>query len=144
MKAYPKTGVGAQRWVPFPPEVGALLWRWVADRGSGPLFVGARGARVTEIAIRRVWRAALVEAGVEYVDPYSMRHTCASWLAQAGVSSDEIADILGHSSTRMMGVYRHMRPGVHDRVRAAWAETSAVRMPYAEKQESPRPIGRGL
>jgi integrase len=108
----------------FPAEVGTLLWRWVGVRDSGPVFIGARGERVTELAIRRVWRAALEEAGVEYVDPYSMRHTCSSWLAQAGVSSDEIADILGHSSTRMMGVYRHMRPGVHDRVRAAWASSS--------------------
>jgi integrase len=124
MKAYPKSGVGSQRWVPFPAEVGTLLWRWVGVRDSGPVFIGARGERVTELAIRRVWRAALEEAGVEYVDPYSMRHTCSSWLAQAGVSSDEIADILGHSSTRMMGVYRHMRPGVHDRVRAAWASSS--------------------
>jgi integrase len=121
MKDYPKTGAGSERWVPFPDEVGKLLWRWVGDRGSGPVFVGARGARLTEIAIRRMWRAALAEAGVEYVDPYTLRHTCASWLAQAGVSSDEIADILGHSSTRMVSVYRHLRPGVHDRVRAAWA-----------------------
>jgi integrase len=123
MKDYPKTGVGAQRWVPFPPEVGSLLWRWIADRGSGPVFTGARGERVTEIAIRRIWRAALGDAGVPYCDPYTMRHTAISWLAQAGVSSDEIADIVGHSSTRMMSVYRHMRPGVHDRVRAAWEST---------------------
>lgn len=144
MKAYPKTGVGSQRWVPFPPEVGRLLWEWVADRGSGPVFVGARGERITEIAIRRMWRATLEEAGIEYVDPYSMRHTCASWLAQAGVSSDEIADILGHSSTRMMAVYRHLRPGVHDRVRAAWSETGDAQVTHAEHEESPRPSGRGL
>src|SRR5207245_1010477 len=98
-----------------------LLWSWVADRGSGPVFTGARGGRLTEIAIRRMWRTTLAEAGVEYIDPYSMRHTAASWLAQAGVSSDEIADILGHSSTRMAATYRHLRPGVHDRVRAAWS-----------------------
>lgn len=75
MKAYPKTGVGSQRWVPFPDEVARPLWRWAGDRAAGPVFVGARGARVTEGAIRRVWKAALIEAGVEYVDPYSMRHT---------------------------------------------------------------------
>lgn len=125
MKDYPKTGAGSERWVPFPAEVARLLWRWLGGRESGPVFVGARGARVTEIAIRRVWRAALTEAGVEYIDPYSMRHTAISWLAQAGVSSDEIADIVGHSSTRMMSVYRHMRPGVFDRVRAAWAVHAA-------------------
>jgi integrase len=147
LKAYPKTGAGSERWVPFPDEVGKLLWRWVGDREKGPVFTGAQGARLTEQAIRRVWRSALEDAAVDYVDPYSMRHTCASWLAQAGVSGDEIADILGHSSTRMLGVYRHMRPGVHDRVRAAWAaagEAAAPPVPHDEKEKSPRPTGRGL
>lgn len=125
IKAYPKTD-DSQRWVPFPQEVADLLWRWVGDRESGPVFTGPRGARVTELAIRRVWKATLAEAGVPYVDPYTMRHTASSWLAQAGVSADEIADILGHSSTRMVKVYRHMRPDAHDRVRAAW-EADEVR-----------------
>jgi integrase len=147
MKDYPKTGPGSERWVPFPDEVGKLLWQWVGDRKAGPVFTGARGGRLGESAIRRVWRSALEEAGVDYIDPYSMRHTCASWLAQAGVSGDEIADILGHSSTRMLGVYRHMRPGVHDRVRAAWAavdEGFAPPVPHGGNEKSPNPVGLGL
>lgn len=144
MKAYPKTGPGSERWVPFPPDVAGLLWRWVGDRAAGPVFTGARGGRLTEIAIRRMWRATLLEAGVEYVDPYTLRHTAISWLAQAGVSSDEIADIVGHSSTRMMAAYRHMRPGVHDRIRAAWSEAGAPPAPHGRNAESPRPVGRGL
>jgi integrase len=147
MKDYPKTGPGSERWVPFPPEVGELLWRWVGDRTSGPVFLGARGGRLSEIAIRRVWRAALAEAGVEYIEPYSMRHTAISWLAQAGVSSDEIADIVGHTSSRMMGVYRHMRPGVHDRVRAAWAQGAGdvdPPVPQRSNEKSPDPTGPGL
>jgi integrase len=147
MKAYPKTGPGSERWVPFPPEVARLLWRWVADRGSGPVFVGARGARVTEIAIRRVWRAALEEAGVEYVDPYSMRHTCASWLTEDGVPDRKIAQILGHSSTRMLGVYAHLDPKQHDDVRAAWEKRAATvdpQVPHGGNEKSPSPSGLGL
>lgn len=119
MKAYPKTD-DSQRWVPFPPEVADLLWRWIGDRETGPVFTGARGERVTEIAIRRVWRAALEDAGVEYTDPYSMRHTCASWLAEKGVPDYKIAAMLGHSSTRMLAVYAHLAPDRHDEIRAAW------------------------
>jgi integrase len=126
IRAYPKTD-SSVRWVPFPPEVGDLLWRLIGDRGEGPVFTSPRGGRVSESNFRnRVWRPALEAAGVPYVDPYSMRHTCASWLAQAGVSSDEIADILGHSSTRMVSTYRHMRPDAHDRVRAAWSEDDSA------------------
>jgi integrase len=50
-----------------------------------------------------------------------MRHTCASWLAQDGVPDRKIAQILGHSSTRMLGVYAHLDPERHDRIREAWA-----------------------
>jgi integrase len=123
LRAYPKNSA-SQRWVPFPQEVAALLWRWVGDRASGPVFVSPEGARLDDRNFaRRVWAPALKEAGVPACRVYVMRHTAASWLAQAGVSSDEIADILGHSSTRITSsVYRHMRPDQHDRVRAAWAE----------------------
>jgi integrase len=84
LKAYGKTD-GATRWVPFPDEVGKLLWRLVADRSSGPVFMSRRGLRVNETRFRtRVWRPALDAAGVAYEDVYTMRHTAASWLAQDG------------------------------------------------------------
>lgn len=121
LRAYPKNDASV-RWVPFPPEVAGLLWQIIGDRGSGPVFTTERGLRINEANFRnRIWRPALEAAGVEQVRPYVLRHTCASWLAQAGVSSDEIADILGHSTTRMTRqIYRHMRPDAHERVRAAW------------------------
>lgn len=148
MRPYPKND-GSIRWAPFPEEVGKLLWRLCADRSQGPVFTSVRGLRVNEANFRqRVWKPALLAAGVDYVDPYTMRHTCVSWLAQAGVSSDEIADIVGHSSTRMIRtIYRHMRPDAHDRVRAAWAHDSGTRtprVPHAENEESPHPAGWGL
>jgi len=137
-KPYPKNSA-SERWVPFPQEVADLLWRWVGDRGSGAVFTSPDGARLDDRNFaRRVWAPALEEAGVPACRVYVMRHTAASWLAQAGVSSDEIADILGHSSTRITStVYRHMRPGVHERVRAAWdgagAATHVLHTPDNEK-----------
>lgn len=147
LRAYPKNDASF-RWAPFPPEVGEMLWQIVGDRGQGPVFTSPTGQRVNESNFRnRVWRPALKAAGVGYEAPYVMRHTAASWLIQAGVPDYEVARMLGHSSTRMLGVYAHLAPDRHDRIRAAWAvasENSAVRMPYAAKEESPRPIGRGL
>jgi integrase len=110
----------AQRWVPFPPRSGRLLWRWVGDRGSGPVFVGARGAGSPRSRSGGCGGPRCSRPGWST----STRIRCGTrarrgW-RRRGVR-DEIADILGHSSTRMTGVYRHMRPGVHDRVRAAWA-----------------------
>lgn len=111
----------ATRSVPFPAEVADLLWRVVADTPTGPVFTSAEGARVSEVNFRnRVWTKALESAGVEYVRPYVLRHTAASWLVQAGVPTFEIVKLLGHSSTRLVDTYLHLAPDQHDRIRAAW------------------------
>jgi integrase len=120
MRDYPKSD-SSVRWVPFPAEVGDPLWRLCADRSQGPVFTAARGGRVNEANYRnRVWRAALKRAGVEYRDPYTMRHTAASWLVQAGVPPFEVVKMLGHSSTALVDTYLHLAPDQHDRIRAAW------------------------
>ncbi len=145
LRAYPKSSSSA-RWVPFPPEVGDLLWRLCADRSSGPVFTSPAGARVSETNFRnRVWASALSAAGVAYQSPYVMRHTAASWLAQAGVSSDEIARLLGHSSTRIVATYAHHRPDRHDAVRAAWGLTHQRPTPETTKAPAPHvSAGQGL
>jgi len=121
LRAYPKSDTSV-RSVPFPAEVRDLLWRVVADRGEGPVFTSPRGERVRDELFRdRVWGPALKAAGVEYARPYITRHTCASWLVQAGVPTWEIAKMLGHSSTRLIDVYAHLAPDAHERVRAVWS-----------------------
>lgn len=42
---------------------------------------------------------------------HSCRHTCASWLAQAGVSLFVIKEILGHATIDMTMRYSHLSPG---------------------------------
>lgn len=141
LRAYPKND-SSIRWVPFPPEVGELLWPLCADRSRGPVFTAPRGGRVNEANFRnRIWKRALVDAGVAYIDPYSMRHTCATWLKDAGLPDGDIADILGHSSTRMVGRYAHRTPGRFGRIRAAWGEAAGARLAHAENEESPHPVG---
>lgn len=134
VRAYPKSDTSV-RSVPFPPEVSALLWRVVGDRGQGPVFPWRDGGRIDDRDwLRQVWRPALDRAGVAYVRPYVMRHTAASWCVQAGVPTWEIVKLLGHSSSRLVDVYAHLAPDVHDRIRAAWggvSESTDARMTYA-------------
>jgi len=47
-----------------------------------------------------------------------MRHTCAAWLVQAGVSIREVAELLRHSDIRVTMRYAHLAP---ENVRAAVA-----------------------
>jgi integrase len=142
MKRYPKTDE-SNRWVPFPDEVGKLLWSLVADRPAGPVFLSPTGRRVNEANFRnRVWRPALKAAGVDYEDPYTMRHRAASWWIQAGLPDYRVAALLGHSSTRQVSVYAHLDPRRHDDVRATWA--TGAQVAHGGNEKSPNPVGLGL
>lgn len=57
------------------------------------------------------FRAAARRAGLPDVTPHTLRHTAATWMAQAGVPLWEIAGFMGHTSTRMLqDTYGHHSP----------------------------------
>lgn len=51
-------------------------------------------------SIKRGFARAVAQAGLEDVTPHVLRHTAASWLAEAGVPMTEIAAVLGHTDSR--------------------------------------------
>jgi integrase len=53
------------------------------------------------------WRAARSDAGIRWHD---LRHTCASWLVQAGVPLLTVRDFLGHSTVSVTQRYAHLAP----------------------------------
>jgi integrase len=62
-------------------------------------------------------------AGLVDVRFHDLRHTCGSWLAQAGVPQSHIAEVLGHSTLRMTKRYAHIAPAT---ARAAVEKLEAV------------------
>jgi len=48
--------------------------------------------------------------------PHDLRHTFCSWLAQAGISLQEIRDLAGHKSITTTERYAHLAPGVNIRI----------------------------
>jgi integrase len=117
----------ANRWIPYPAEVAELLWPVVADKpDTAPVFTAPRGGRVEFEGNFRsyVWVPTLLAAGIEPVRFYVCRHTCASWLVQAGVPDRQIMAVLGHADAHLIDVYGHLAPDAHDAVRAAWGEDS--------------------
>jgi integrase len=60
--------------------------------------------------IKKGFAAACARAGLKGVTPHTLRHTCATWLMQAGVNKWEAAGFLGMSMETLERVYGHHHP----------------------------------
>lgn len=84
--------------IPIPGKLMTIL-RGARRRGTDiGHVVTYHGQPVDDV--KKAFAAACRRAGLEGVSPHTLRHTCASWLAQAGVSFPKIAKYLGHSNSR--------------------------------------------
>jgi integrase len=81
--------------VPLHPKVQAIA-------EALPLKIGDR-------QIREAWATAREKTGID-CRWHDLRHTCASWLAQAGVPLHTIGEFLGHSSPAVTKRYAHLLP----------------------------------
>ncbi|VVT16335.1 Site-specific recombinase XerD [Sphingomonas sp. EC-HK361] len=100
--------------LPIPDRLMTFL-RLARRRGSDLGYVVHRnGHRITDIGDARsgsfgraCTRAGLADTGVV---PHTLRHTCGTWMAQAGVSMFEIGGWLGQSVARTTELYAHHSP----------------------------------
>ena len=60
--------------------------------------------------VRDSWAKAREACGLKHVRWHDLRHTCASWLVQAGVPLHTVSEVLGHSSMAMTRRYAHLSP----------------------------------
>lgn len=88
-----KTGI--RQMVPLHPKVQAIAER---------LPLG-----ISESRLQGAWTHARAQTGID-CRWHDLRHTCASWLVQAGVPIYTVAQMLGHSSTAVTQRYAHLAP----------------------------------
>jgi integrase len=99
------------RWVPLHPVLKEVLSRHSNQTGH---IVGEWSNARRDLA------AACKRIGIPRVSPNDLRRTYASWMKQQGVDSKAVAELLGHSSTRMVDlVYGHLNRDTLKRAVAA-------------------------
>lgn len=78
------------------------------------VFAHETGDRIK--SVHKGFLGSCKRIGLKDFHPHDLRHTCAAWLVQAGVSIREVAELLRHSDIRVTMRYAHLSP---DNVRAA-------------------------
>jgi site-specific recombinase XerD len=104
---------GGTQQYPIQFEVGEAILRYLQHArprsASRHLFVGTVRpfAPISEGGMWQIIATRMKQAGVtsNHIGPHALRHACATRLLRKGVSMSDIADFLGHRSTRCVQVY---------------------------------------
>lgn len=78
-------------------------------RGPGPMFLSARGQRMSRMEAWRAVRRAARRAGItRHVSPHTLRHSFATHLLEGGADLRVVQELLGHASITTTQLYTHL------------------------------------
>lgn len=99
------------------PELLAHAKRGDGTNGVHPLFISARGNRMSAAMLRRRFHMLATLAGIPSdIAPHAMRHTFATDLLEGGADLRSVQELLGHASLSTTQIYTHLTP---DRLKRA-------------------------
>ena len=115
-----------ERTVPYgvPAQRALAAWRVqgrpaLTRTGSGAaLFLGVRGGRLDQRAVRSLVHARLAEVpGAPDLGPHGLRHTAATHLLEGGADLRSVQELLGHADVESTRIYTHV---TRDRLRSVY------------------------
>jgi len=92
----------------------------IHDSGKPILDIGGAWNGEPEGFVQGSFGRACKRAGIVGVTPHTLRHTCGTWMAQAGVPLRLIGEYLGHTDERTTKLYAHHHPDYQDEAVAAF------------------------
>jgi integrase/recombinase XerC len=105
---------GKERVVPVPGKAMRSIGAYLdARRRPGlfgePLFLNARGGRLSDRGVRKLLRERLLQAGIgRHASPHALRHSFATHLLDADVDLRSIQELLGHARLSTTQRYTHV------------------------------------